>query len=190
MWPFAPAIVVGVGALIVAFGSLWQAVRQSNFNAELRAKNEQIISLQSGGNSYFYFETTKPSPTGEAHMLFSNTSIKFIGEYPLRDVQVNVISPTGESHDLHYDTVRSDQMGKAILVPTLQFRDDKPIQIFHIFINSSNASFSQQIRFVRVNDQWCRATHVSKYGEQAPLYTWIEPDCFPQGQSEIDWSKP
>jgi hypothetical protein len=45
-WPYAPALVVILGAFIAAVGSCWQAVRQSNFNAEIRSKNEQIITLQ------------------------------------------------------------------------------------------------------------------------------------------------
>jgi hypothetical protein len=43
---FAPAFVVFFGAIIVAVGSFWAAYRQSNFSAEIRAKNEQIATLQ------------------------------------------------------------------------------------------------------------------------------------------------
>jgi hypothetical protein len=43
---FFPAIIVFIGALIVAGGGFWAAYSQSNFNAEIRAKNEEIIRLQ------------------------------------------------------------------------------------------------------------------------------------------------
>jgi hypothetical protein len=46
LWPFTPAIVVLFGAILVAGGSFWAGFRQSNFNAEIRAKNEQITTLQ------------------------------------------------------------------------------------------------------------------------------------------------
>jgi len=59
--PFFPAMVVFVGALFVAAGGFWASLRQSNFNAEIRQKNEEIARLQSestntitGGYSFAY----------------------------------------------------------------------------------------------------------------------------------------
>ena len=60
-WPcqFLPAIFIVAGAFLAAFGGFWQAVRQSQFNAELRQKNDKIIELQhqsagaiTGGDSF------------------------------------------------------------------------------------------------------------------------------------------
>lgn len=61
LWPFAPAFVVFLGAILVAGGSFWAGFRQSNFNAEIRAKNEQIATLQQEnirilrGSDFFHF---------------------------------------------------------------------------------------------------------------------------------------
>ena len=59
--PFFPAIVVAFGALAVTFGGFWASFRQSNFNIELREKNEEIARLQrenasliTGGDSFAY----------------------------------------------------------------------------------------------------------------------------------------
>ena len=56
---FHPALVVFAGAVIVAFGTFWAAWRQSNFNAAIREKNEEIARLQheaaaaiTGGDSF------------------------------------------------------------------------------------------------------------------------------------------
>jgi hypothetical protein len=52
---------VFVGALFVAAGGFWASWRQSNFNMEIRAKNEEISRLQqenvnaiTGGDSFAY----------------------------------------------------------------------------------------------------------------------------------------
>ena len=57
--PFFPALVVFVGAVVVALGGFWASWRQSNFNMEIREKNEQIARLQyenasmiTGGDSF------------------------------------------------------------------------------------------------------------------------------------------
>jgi hypothetical protein len=57
--PFYPAIVVLIGAIFVAAGGFWASYRQSNFNMEIRAKNEEIAALQkdnadaiTGGDSF------------------------------------------------------------------------------------------------------------------------------------------
>jgi hypothetical protein len=46
MWPYAPAVVVVIGAVIVAGGSFWQGVRQSKFNAEIRAKMKKLYDYR------------------------------------------------------------------------------------------------------------------------------------------------
>jgi hypothetical protein len=69
MWPYTPAIVVAIGATIVVAGSFWQGVRQSSFNAEIRAKNEKIIQLQTstilsvtGGYNYAFITIMPNAP--------------------------------------------------------------------------------------------------------------------------------
>jgi hypothetical protein len=44
--PFFPALLVVVGALFVTAGGFWASWRQSNFNIDIRAKNEEISRLQ------------------------------------------------------------------------------------------------------------------------------------------------
>jgi hypothetical protein len=65
MWPYAPALVVFLGALVAGGGALWQAIRQSEFSAEIREKNETIIRLQNeniaqltGSDSFCYVDVT------------------------------------------------------------------------------------------------------------------------------------
>jgi len=51
-WPFAPALVVFVGAAVVAGGSLWAAIRQSNFNATIRALEQENIRTLKGSDRF------------------------------------------------------------------------------------------------------------------------------------------
>jgi hypothetical protein len=60
--PFFPAMVVFAGAVIVAIGGFWASYRQSNFNRDIRQKNEEIAQLQrenadaiTGGDNYCFF---------------------------------------------------------------------------------------------------------------------------------------
>jgi hypothetical protein len=95
IWQFAPAILVWVGAVLVAFGTLWSSWRQSNFNATLTAKNSEIARLQlenanaiTGGNSFAYMLLQVPD-----HETFATAIPTFVhqGKYPLYDVQAHIV---------------------------------------------------------------------------------------------------
>jgi hypothetical protein len=90
--PYYPAMMIFAGAVLVALGGLWAAHRQTNFNATLREKNDEIIALQSqqisaltGGDSY-PFVTPTFKGDGKVTMLLLNQ-----GKYPLYDVQVTIL---------------------------------------------------------------------------------------------------
>lgn len=87
LWQFAPAIVVFLGALVVAGGSFWAAFRQSNFNADIRNKNEQIEKLQQEnirilkGSEYFHFTVSAPDANGSYRLMSVNSN-----DLPIYDV--------------------------------------------------------------------------------------------------------
>ena len=100
--PFFPALLVFVGALFVAAGGFWASWRQSNFNMELRAKNEEISRLQgenanaiTGGDSFAYAGFQIFGMDGKAvnaHSMPDDLLLVPIfihkGRYPLYDVNV------------------------------------------------------------------------------------------------------
>jgi hypothetical protein len=101
-WPYAPALVVILGAFMAALGSCWQAVRQSNFNAEIRSKNEQIATLQQEnirilkGSDFFHFMVVlTPNNDGKFPLYSVNRS-----DLPVYDVYLNIRSHV----DLPFDT--------------------------------------------------------------------------------------
>jgi hypothetical protein len=112
LWPFAPAFVVFLGAILVAGGSFWAGFRQSNFNAEIRAKNEQIATLQQEnirilrGSDFFHFTVLLlPNSDGTFPLMSINRS-----DLPVYDVCLNIRShvdlpvdtPEHQAEAMHY----------------------------------------------------------------------------------------
>src|SRR5262249_5148671 len=97
-----PAMVVLIGALFVAAGGFWASWRQSNFNMEMREKNEEIARLQhenasliTGGDGFAYVGFRIFGLDGKAitakdvpDELLLNPLINHPGQYPLYDVAV------------------------------------------------------------------------------------------------------
>ena len=70
---YAPAILVFVGAVLAAGGALWSSYRQSNFNRDIRQKNEAIAQLQrenadavTGGDNYCFFTAERNADSDNA----------------------------------------------------------------------------------------------------------------------------
>jgi hypothetical protein len=97
IWPIAPAIVIAIGAIVVAFGGFWAAYRQTNFNAELRQKNEEIARL-TGGDGFCWVAFQVVDSQGQ---LVNGNNMpddlvlipNFIhqGPYPLYDVSASIV---------------------------------------------------------------------------------------------------
>jgi hypothetical protein len=78
LWAFAPAMVVFVGAVLVAGGSFWAAFRQSSFNATITAKNEEITKLQQenlrtvkGSDNFHFIVALSQNSKGEFPLMSS-----------------------------------------------------------------------------------------------------------------------
>jgi hypothetical protein len=114
LWTFLPAIILCAGAIIAALGALWAAYRQSDFNAEIRAKNEEIIRLQQaninalkGSNVCHFIATYAPDSNGRFPLMSINGN-----EDPIYDVYLIITShvdasldtPKHQAEALHYMT--------------------------------------------------------------------------------------
>jgi hypothetical protein len=108
LWTFAPALVVLLGAILVAGGSFWAGFRQSNFNAEIRSKNEQITKLQQEdirilrGSDFFYLMAMEPNANGLSPLTSINRN-----NLPVYDVYLNIRSGV----DLPFDTPANQAEG-------------------------------------------------------------------------------
>jgi hypothetical protein len=100
--PFFPAMVVFVGAVVVAAGGFWASWNQSKFNTEIREKNEEIARLQlesanaiTGGDSFAWVAFQIFGADGTAVNAYSMPDDLLLvpnfihqGKYPLYDVSV------------------------------------------------------------------------------------------------------
>ncbi len=109
LWQFTPAFVVFIGAILVAGGSLWAAFRQSNFNTEIKAENEQIQALQQenikilrGADYLSFMISLEASSNGKFPLDLFNP-----GDLPVYDVSVNIRSHV----DFPFDTPQHQVQG-------------------------------------------------------------------------------
>jgi hypothetical protein len=109
---FAPALIVFLGAVLVAGGSFWAAFRQSAFNAAIAEKNEEIATLQQKnirtlkGSDFFHFMVAlQQNSKGEFRLMSVNRT-----DLPVYDVYLIIRShvdlpwdtPEHQAQALHY----------------------------------------------------------------------------------------
>lgn len=192
IWSYFPAILIALGALLATGGGFWQSFRQSNYNREIKERNETIMRLQNniisrvtGGDSFIYLRTTDPIKNS-TNMMLSMAFPTLSGRYSLHDVQIQIFGSFGGIIYLHYDLVSPNS---PILEPRyIELLFPKIISgvvDLTVFITSSAGTLFQTIRFARVHDRWCQATRV--FRNRDIIYASADPICFPKG---VDWSKP
>lgn len=205
VWAFAPAITVFIGAVIVAGGSFWAAWRQSNFNVEIRAKNEAIIQAQTdniasvtGGDSFAYVMFQIAARDGSAvnayampEQLLLAPLVVHRGKYPLYDVAVRLF-PT----DLPFQQAQANEKFAAVgnLTPNLastmqQIRiqhDGRDIS-YNMFFTARNGMWTQILRMRWMGDGWASANKVLMNGKQ--VYREVSANYPKTGDGKFDWKE-
>jgi hypothetical protein len=191
LWPFAPAILIFVGALIVAIGGFWASFRQSNFNAELRQKNEEIARLQSentgfitGGDSFpelIVAHATAREPD-KFRILVRNH-----GRFPLYDVQVRFVDlgAVEKSIVLSVGNIPPDAMTETNYIITHERGEDIN---YNVFFFTRNGPWTQNMRMKFVDNEEARASRVFR-GTQTDKEVWREVSKnFPlESTGEVKW---
>jgi hypothetical protein len=204
----SPHVVILLGAVLVALGSYWAALRQSAFEKELRQKNDETITsvqetlkMVTGGNSFAYLDF---------HFHATNTVSPFVisdGKYPLYDVSVRVVDMDEWSKETKDKRMTMDDMFKFTKVldvgnlnPSMSvirndvrwnLPEDVDRKIFSVTVNARNGWFEQIYNLRKVNGTWRRAYRVVEMLPEngRELRTWAE-EGFPRNASgEIDWLK-
>jgi hypothetical protein len=202
--PFFPAMLVFIGALFVAAGGFWASLRQSNFNAEIRAKNEEIIKLQrenagvvTGGDSfalaYLQIEAPDGSLIGAGPMPNDVVLVPVIanhGAYPLYDLAVRFVElQAGKIKDMR-TLMNGYQVGNlaAGLATVTQIRlphsGGMDIQ-FNIFFSGRNGLWTELLRMRQVGTDWEKAIKVMRGADE--LYREVSPNFPRQKDGTIDW---
>jgi hypothetical protein len=178
MSPYAPAVVILIGAFMVAGGGFWQAIRQSQsnaaqreFNTALNAKNEAIIALQheniaqlTGADSFCSVDTTFSARDRISFML------KHHGTHPVTDVTVQIrdsadtervgnqmMSGQLPSDGFNFLTLATKTFTAGTMVRNMgrllvTMPYDGKRRNFFVDIFTRNASYHEEIAIMRLSD--------------------------------------
>jgi hypothetical protein len=189
LWPFAPAFVVLLGAIIVADGSFWAGFRQSNFNAEIRTKNEQIATSQQEnirilkGSDFFHFLVSlSPNTDGKFPLMSLNRS-----DLPVYDVYLNIRShvdlpfdtPAHQAEAMHY-ILNPDRVELGTVPPgAKQTNVFLAPGYYQIDIRTRYAKYTEMLKFGPFGGTMGQSYIISDYtGETFEKQT--SPDGFPK----------
>jgi hypothetical protein len=199
--PFYPAMVVFVGAMIVAGGAFWASLRQSNFNIELRNKNNEIAALQkenadtiTGGDSFaevgFHVldqSGNMPNASAMPDQLVLNPLVIHHGKYPLYDVQARIhkFGSMGLDTNVNVGNLTPGfAMNNAVRIP----QQGKNNLSYNIFFVARNGGWTQFLRMLWVGDGWATASKIVR-GDKV-LLREVSAN-FPRNEKgEIDWGEP
>jgi hypothetical protein len=207
LWPFLPAMIALTGALLVAAGGFWSAFRQSNFNAVLNQKNEQIIQLQNdqvkaitGGDSFAWIAFQVVSADGSAVNAFSMPEDLMLvplvihqGRHPLYDVGVRItdVGP-GKPFDAQ-NFLRSYPLGNlspgTATSTNIRLAHHGKDFAFNIFFSARNGMWVQFLR-MRWDDKghgWANATKVVK--GTSVVYREVSSNFPRRENGSVDWGE-
>jgi hypothetical protein len=199
--PFYPAMVVFVGALVVAGGAFWASFRQSNFNIELRNKNNEIAALQkenadtiTGGDSFAEVafrvldqSGNMPNAFAMPDQLVLNPIVIHHGKYPLYDVKARVHKFGSINLDTAID-VGNLTPGFASNNAVVRIPQQGKNLSYNIFFVARNGGWNQFLRMLWVGDGWARASKIVR-GDKV-LLREVSAN-FPRNEKdEIDWGEP
>ena len=203
MWQFLPGTLVFVGAVLVATGTYWTAFPQSNFNAQLRQKNEEIISLQkdsvaasTGGDAFAIASFTMFDLHGRmpnANDMPDELQLQIVlinkGRFPLYDVSVrftDLDQKLNLQDAMHAYPVGNMASGPdlALLTAIILRHVGKQID-YNIFFSARNGLWTQMLRMRWVGNGWTSASRVLQNGKE--VFSEVSQN-YPRGPSgEIEW---
>jgi hypothetical protein len=199
IWLLAPALVIAVGAVIVAFGGFWAAYRQSNFNAELRQKNEEIQRL-TGGDGFCWVAFQIVDSQGQLVngnnmpddlMLIPN----FIhqGPFPLYDVSASIV----DIDEIRKDVMRAATLAnignmapgsyaKTVGVRVLHHGRDLNFNVFYV---ARNGSWLQKLRMRWIENGWALANRVTEGLGGKELLLEVNPNYPRDAGGNVEWDE-
>jgi hypothetical protein len=215
IWQFAPALVVFLGAVLVAFGGIWSSWRQSNFNATLTAKNSEIAHLQlenanaiTGGNSFAYMVLQLLDPKTAATVI---PNFVHQGKYPLYDVQAHIV----DLDEYQRLTDRKDFLAasKALSGTDLMVGNLTPGFVarpigavlshpsgqdftYNVFYVARNGAWTQNLRMRWIGNGWATANRVfagpGNFGGPGDkeLFREVSANYPLDEKGEVDWGMP
>jgi hypothetical protein len=195
LWQFAPALLIFVGAVVVAIGGFWGAFRQAANNAEIKRLTIENAGLITGGDTIaeVYLQIDTQRWTGTAVPTLVNE-----GKYPLYDIELRLVDVDEVRREVDQNLPSQDALlGKTFrisnLTPGMAREVDGAVQHaansrdynYNIFVVARNGSWTQQLRMKWIGDGWVRATRIVRDGKEVRLEV---PDAYPRNAAgEVEW---
>ncbi len=171
-----PAGLIFIGVIITAIGAYWAAIKQSEFEHELRVRNDKIAELSqnaqnsvTGGDSFCYMRFRDVGPSIGQLFVIHN------GKYPIYDVEARIVDLDMYTKEKNHEEKLKALMGINIHVGNLgpgfarditTWKETIPGQLrLNIFFVARNGSYTQKFRRVRVKDGWATAILVDHNGK-------------------------
>ncbi len=206
IWPLLPAFVIAFGAIVVAIGGFWAAWRQSDFNANLNQKNEEIAQLQkenasaiTGGDGFCWMAFQVVGLNGElvnAHNMPDDLMLvpNFVhqGKYPLYDVSARIVDIDELKKNVTLGTVvHIGNMTPGFAATTgVRIRHHGKDFSFNIFYVGRNGSWLQELRMRWVGDGWASASKVTEgLGGGKELLLEISQNYPRAANGEVEWDE-
>ncbi len=199
--PYAPAILVVLGAILSTVGIFWASVRQFNFNSRLAAQSEEIARLQkenaslvTGGDSFCHmdFVIDRSISGNDPNDLSLTPIVLHKGKYPLYGVYARIVDIDQLKKGIQQNW-KSHNLGDLPPGPA----SETSIRLAHygrhvnynIFYTARNGTWIQMFRMRWIDERVSTATRIIKEHDGEELYQQASPN-FPRGANgEIDWDE-
>jgi len=195
---FGPPGVILFGAILAAIGALWASQGQTRFEHDLRAKSDEIASLNreianlvTGGDSFCYLTIASLDPNTNRGIL----TIVHQGDHPIYDVTARVVD-LQKSRQIKEWTLESIQKtetnlrlgniakGAAVVIGPFDLGDSTS-RDFNIFFTSRCGPSTQLLRMRKLDNKWIIATQVKR--NEKVVFEKVG-DGFPKtDQGQIQW---
>lgn len=202
--PFFPAIVVFIGALFVAGGGFWASLRQSNFNAEIRKKNEEIARLQAdsaktitGGDSFAYVQFHIAALNGDpvnAHSMPDDLLLVPVvihqGQYPLYDMAARFSElKQGKLADIgsQLNSYPIGNMSTGAMLTNIRLPHRGKNIDFNIFFSARNGMWIQFLRMRWKGDGWATANKVLRGPQE--IFREVSENFPRREDGSVDWGE-
>jgi hypothetical protein len=191
-----PAGLTFLGVVISAIGVAWTAIKQSEFEHELRVRSDKIAELSqdalysvTGGTSFCYIQFQDIMP-GAGQVI-----VVHHGTHPIYDVEARIVdldryatarTPEEQIEALSGKTVRVGNLTRGFSRGITPWAETIQGQLrLNVFFVARNGSYMQQYRRVRVDDGWAIAIRVELNGKQ--VLEEIS-EKFPRNEAgDIEW---
>jgi hypothetical protein len=169
-------------------------INQQKFSTAISGIHKEL-DIETGGDSYIYFDVTQlggpveiPTSGIANGAIFSMAVPHFVGTFPLQNIFVSEFCPSvGWLPSIDYGTMYRDEVGRPRQSPYVQFLPNATDPTCNFWINTSNGSYGQDVRFFKVKNKWTWASLLFKYPQKQPMRYFFGPGFVRDEETMKEW---